>query len=123
MPRPTLLTTASLAFLLLAGCSGGDAAAPELPLSVSPGWSRKTLVRDGPDCWRAEYSSEGSAVVRVCRFQTEAGAFDAVQRTAAAAEAVKFQEGRDFVLVKWSGVSRAGITALVRAIQKALQPH
>lgn len=34
---------------------------------------------------------------------------------------VKFQEGSYLVLVQWNNVSKENLTALVRAIQKALQ--
>lgn len=48
------------------------------------------------------------------------GAFDAVQRVPAAAQEVKFEAGRYFVLVKWNNTSKADVTTLVRAIQKIL---
>ena len=51
-----------------------------------------------------------------------ANAFEAVQRARAEAQTVKFQEGPYLVLVKWNNVPKDSLTALVRAIQKALQP-
>ena len=39
----------------------------------------------------------------------------------AEAQTVKFQEDRYFILVKWNNVPRASLTALVRALEKALQ--
>jgi hypothetical protein len=77
---------------------------------------------DSPECWKGEYAGQGSAEVWVCGYKAQAGAFDAVQRARAEAQAVKFQEGSWLVLVKWNNVPKASLTALIRAIQKALQP-
>jgi hypothetical protein len=43
-----------------------------------------------------------------------------VQRARAEAQAVKFQQGPYLVLAKWNDVPKASLTALVRAIQKAV---
>jgi hypothetical protein len=45
---------------------------------------------------------------------------NAVQRARAEAQAVKFQQGPYLVLAKWNDVPKASLTALVRAIQKAV---
>jgi hypothetical protein len=101
-----------------------------LPQSVAPGWTLKAFERSAPPsglptrvtpvCWRADYASEGAAQVWVCGYVEGSSAFDAVQRARTEADTVKFQEGRYLTIVKWSGVSREDITALIRAVQKAL---
>ncbi len=74
-----------------------------------------------PACWKAEYASEqGSAQVWICGYKASTSAFDAVQRARAEAQTVKFQQGASLVLVKWNNVPKASLTALVRAIQKAV---
>jgi len=105
---------------------------PDLPVSVSPGWKLSSLDRspappgippDGsPDCWKADYEGQGSAQVWLCRYKAEAGALDAVQRARAEALTVRFQEGSYLVLVQWNNVPKASLTALVRTIQKVMQP-
>jgi len=96
---------------------------PDLPASVSPGWTLKSCepVPAKPDCWQANYASAGTAQVQICAYAVEGGAFDALQRTPTEADAVKFQEGKYLLIVKWNGVTRPDITALVRAIQKAMK--
>ena len=74
-----------------------------------------------PTCWKAAYAGSGSADVWVCWYRESANAFEAVQRVAAAAQTVKFQEGQYFVMVKWNGAQKTDLTALVRGIQKALK--
>ena len=121
-----------LASIVLAACASDHGARPDLPASISPGWKLSSLdrsaapsgiLRDGsPECWKADYSGEGSAQVWVCRYSAEASAFEAVQRARAEAQTVKFQEGRYFVLVQWNNVPKVSLTALVRTIQKTLQP-
>jgi hypothetical protein len=80
-------------------------------------------VRITPECWKAEYSSgsAGSAEAWICGYSRDGSSFDALQRTAAEANTVKFQEGRRLALVKWNGVSRDEITALVRALQRSIK--
>jgi hypothetical protein len=120
-------------------------------VSVSPGWNLRAFeASDAPadlprssarQCWKADYVraetpapgrpgqlttgqgavSQGTAEVRICGYAAEGGAFDAMQRARAEAQTVKFQEGKYFVIVKWNGVSREEITALVRSIQKKLK--
>jgi hypothetical protein len=118
--------------LLAAGCSTSGPGKPEIPASVSPGWKLASFDRagvpagipanDAPECWKGEYGGEGSAEVWVCGYKAKASAFDAVQRARAEAQTVKFQEGPWLVLVKWNNVPKTSLTALIRAIQKALQP-
>lgn len=60
--------------------------------------------------------------VWICRYRESGSAFDAVQRTVAQAQTVKFQEGQYFVLLRWNSTDKASLTALIRAIEKALQP-
>jgi len=119
------------AILLYSACGGGESpGAPDLPASVSPGWSRKSLAKsavpggvpDGgePQCWKAEYEGSGKAEVWACGYRASGSAFDAAQRARAEADTVKFQESNYLVIVKWSGGSRTDLTALVRSIQKNL---
>jgi hypothetical protein len=123
----------SAVFLTLFACgSVSGPSKPDLPTSVSPGWSRVSYdqaappagLPEGPtpECWRANYrGAEGTAEVSVCGFRAEGSAFNAMQRARAEANTVKFQEARYLAIVQWNGGSRADVTALVRAIQKALQ--
>lgn len=115
----------------LSGCAGNAARKPDLPQSVSPGWNLSSfdpaatpagVPADGPpQCWKAEYTGQGSAQVWTCWYK-DGLAFNAVQRTRAEAQAVKFQEGPYLVLVRWNNVPKANITALVRAVEKATAP-
>lgn len=121
-----------LASVLLTACGTGEPPVPELPQSVSPGWTRTSFRASAfpagipatgtAHCWHADYSGQGTAEVWVCWYKVSGSAFDALQRGRAEAQAVKFQEGNYLVLVKWNAVPKANLTALVRAIQKALQP-
>lgn len=108
--------------ILLCACASGPPSKPDIPDSVSPGWKLSSLTKSAgtPDCWKADYTGAGSAEVRICWYQAPGSAFDAVQRTSAEAQAVKFQKDHYFVLVKWNNVPKANLTALIRAIQKAL---
>jgi hypothetical protein len=77
-----------------------------------------------PQCWRADYAGDagkGAARVWICGYAQESSAFDAVQRARAEADTVKFQVDRYLAVVEWNGVSREEITALIRAVQKALK--
>jgi hypothetical protein len=103
---------------------------PDLPQSVFIARSgrlcrqglRLTAFRlmDHPPAGRAEYAGPGSAEVWICVYKASTSAFDAVQRARAEAQTVKFQQGANLVLVKWNTVPKASVTALVRAIQKAV---
>jgi hypothetical protein len=108
--------------MLLAACAAAPPRQPGIPDSVSPGWKLTSLTKSAgtPDCWNAEYSGPGNAEVKICWYQASGSAFDAVQRTSAEAQAVKFQKDHYFVLVKWNNVPKANLAALIRAIQKAL---
>ena len=117
--------------VFLAGCGAGDAPKPDLPASVSPGWSRGDLQLSAapaglpatatpPVCWKTDYKGEGEVLVWVCGYRASASAFDASQRMPSAAGEVQFQKGLYLVVVQWKNVSQAAITALVSAIQRAL---
>lgn len=117
--------------LALTGCGEtAPAGKPELPASVSPGWSQKSFAHTDPpagmpagqktDCWKADYSGPGNATIWTCGFAAESGAFDAAQRFPSGADRVKFQSGKYLVVTQWTGGSKAEITALVRAVQKSL---
>jgi hypothetical protein len=127
------------------GCSSGAARKPDLPASISPGWSLKqmdvstpparlpqsgTLSGTPPLCWKADYTSaadhggatvlSGNATVLICGYRVSASAFDAAQRMTPAPSEVRFQKGVYLVVVGWTDVSQAGITTLVSAIERAL---
>jgi hypothetical protein len=118
----------------LTGCGAEQNVKPDLPQSVSPGWKLASLdhspvppeipATGSPDCWKAVYKGDGNpestADMWVCHYTVEGGAFDAVQRTRAEAQSVKFQQGKYFVLVKWDATQKASLSALVRTIQKTL---
>lgn len=116
---------------LLVGCGESGPGEPKLPQSATPGWTRKSLAKTpvppgvesktAPECWKAEYTSKGSAEVIACGFAVESTAFEAMQKGKAEADTVKFQEGKYYVVVQWRGVSRDEITALVRAVQRDLK--
>jgi len=114
-----------------AACGTGDASKPDLPTSVSPGWSLKksdsspppaTLPKTGnaPQCWTADYAGEGSATVQICGYHSNESAFEALQHLPPAANQVQFQKGVYLVIVRWNNASQAGVTALVTAVQKTL---
>jgi hypothetical protein len=135
----SLLFATTLLAVFTVSCSSGAARKPDLPASVSPGWSLKQmdvstpparLPQSGtpPVCWKADYISvnndsaadKGSATVLVCGYRVSASAFDAAQRMTPAPNEVRFQKGVYFVVVAWNQVSQAGITTLVSAIERAL---
>ncbi len=74
----------------------------------------------GPTCWKAIYTGGGTAEVSICWYRVTGNAFEAMQRTRAEAQAVKFQQEHYFVLVKWNNAPKAELSALVRALEKAL---
>ena len=127
--RQTSLLSAAL---FVAACASAPPAKPDIPDSVSPGWKLTSLDKSPlpseipaggePVCWKADYAGPGSVAVRVCWYKATADAFEAMQRARAEAQAVKFQEEHYFILVKWNNAPRTSVTALVRAIEKALQP-
>lgn len=130
--QTSLLSGPLLLACLLEACSSGPPAKPGIPASISPGWKLSSLDKspppaevsaDGsPECWKANYAAEGTAEVSICWYKVRANAFESVQRVRAEAQTVKFQEGQYFILVKWNNVPKASLTALVRGIEKALQP-
>lgn len=76
-------------------------------------------------CWKADYAGQSapqtSAQVWVCRYATSDGAFNAMQRARTEAQMVRFQDRRYLVLVRWNDAPKASLTALVRAMQRAVQ--
>jgi hypothetical protein len=109
--------------MMLSACASGPPPKPDIPDSISPGWKLSSLKPSDSDpaCWTAEYAGTGSAEIRICWYKATASAFEEVQRTRAEAQTVKFQVEHYFVLVKWNNAPKADLTALIRAIQKALQ--
>ena len=113
--------------LLIAGCGSSLPPKPELPASVSPGWHLDSFASTpqpadlpgSPECWKGSYSGQGAAEVLICGYP-QGGAFDAAQRARSEGQAVKFDQGRYFVLIRWNNSPKAVITALVRSIQKSL---
>jgi hypothetical protein len=115
---------------VLAACGSQAPAKPDIPESVSPGWKLSSLAKSvrpaglapagSPQCWKAMYSGSGEVETWLCWYSVPGSAFEAVQRSRAEAQTVKFQEGPWFVLLKWNKASRADLTALTRALQKAL---
>jgi hypothetical protein len=117
---------------LLGGC-GQDSypPKPDLPTSVSPGWTLKNYegapppegLPDGalPLCWKGDYAGaqDGRAEVWACAYRN-AGAFNAMQRMRAGANVVKFQKGSYLIVVRWSGGSRTDLMALMRTLEKDL---
>ncbi len=83
---------------------------------------RRTFRRRTLQCWKADYAGPGFAEVWICWYKATGNAFEAMQRARAEAQAVKFQEEHYFILVRWNNVPKVSLTALVRAIEKALQP-
>jgi hypothetical protein len=132
--RQTSLLSAFLisGCLLIAACVSGPPPKPDIPESVSPGWKLSSLNKSAlpsgvppnaaAECWKADYAGPGSAETWICWYKARADAFDAAQRARAEAQTVKFQEGQYLVMVKWNNVPKASLAALVRAIQKTLQP-
>jgi hypothetical protein len=118
--------------VLFGACATGRPQKPDLPESISPGWRLASLhdsalpsgvpAAGTPQCWEADYAGPGSAEAWICWYKVSGNAFDAAQRARAEAQRVKFQEGQYLVLVKWNNVPKASLTALIRGIQKALQP-
>jgi hypothetical protein len=118
-------TSLLFAGLLLGSCATSPPKKPDLPDSISPGWKLSSISQSAegePACWKADYAGPGSAEVRICWYKAMGSAFDAVQRARAEAQTVKFQVEHYFVLVKWNNAPKPDLTALVRAIQKALAP-
>lgn len=127
-----LLASLCLASVLLASCGASAPGQPDLPASISPGWTRTQfehltappvqVAKDGnPDCWKATYSGPGVATAAVCAYKVETSAFEAVQRTRAEANTVRFQSGRQFILIQWTTATRDEIATLIRGVQKALK--
>ncbi len=118
--------------MLLAGC--GTAALPgkpDLPASVSPGWTIKSYessaapeglpaAGEQPVCWKALYkgAADGMAEVWVCGYRM--GAFEPMQRARPAANTVKFYKGSYLVEVRYSGGTKTDFLALMRALEKSL---
>ena len=127
-----LFVPLTIAACLFNGCGAGAPAKPVIPESVSPGWKLRSLnqsvlpaglaAEGSPSCWKAAYEGEGTVEMWICWYRVPANAFEAVQRARAEAQTVKFQEGSYFVLAKWNNTPKANLTALIRGVQKALQP-
>jgi hypothetical protein len=128
--KPILLFAAALC-VALAGCADVSAPPkPELPLSVSPGWTAKAFDSSAPPdglpegakpvCWKADYTGAGGATAAVWVCGYAHGAFEPMQRARAAANTLKFYKGRYLVIVRWNGGTRADLLALMRTLEGAL---
>ena len=117
---------------MLAACSGDSAPPkPDLPVSISPGWSSKGYESSAPPeglptgtqpvCWKADYSGAGGATATAWACGYAHGAFDAMQRASKPANTVKFYKGRYLVIVRWNGGTRTDVTALMRGLELALK--
>jgi hypothetical protein len=123
----SLLSAALMLAVVVNGCGSGLPPKPDLPASVSPGWklgafnpiAKPAELPDAPTCWQGKYSGQGTAEVLICGYKA-GGAFNAAQRARAEGQAVKFDQGPYFVLVRWNNAPKVAVTALVRAIQKSL---
>lgn len=113
----------------MAACGSGDAAKPDLPASVSPGWTLQKTETAAPPaglpqlgtppvCWKADYTGNGDATVTVCGYRVSA--FEAEQRMPSAPNEVKFHKGVYLAIVHWDNVSQTAITTLVGSIQRSL---
>lgn len=129
-----ILLFSAVSLIALSGCADASSPPkPDLPASVSPGWTLKSFddssAPDGlpegpkPTCWKANYTGANQATAEawVCGFTVTSGAFDAGQRTRAAANTVKFDKGRYLVVARWNNGSRTDVVALMRALQAALK--
>jgi hypothetical protein len=115
---------------VLIACAPGDAPKPDLPASVSPGWTLKKMESGSPErlpqtgpppvCWKADYAGDGNASVWVCGYRSSGTAFETAQHMPSAAQQVNFQKGLYLVIVHWNNVSQTAITTLIRAIQRSL---
>lgn len=114
----------------MAACGSQAPAKPDIPESIAPGWKLSSLEKStrpqgldatgSPTCWKAVYGGAGSAETWLCWYKVSGNAFEAVQKARTEAQTVKFQEGQYFVTLRWNNVTRADITALVRALQRSL---
>jgi hypothetical protein len=128
--KPILPLTGLLCLLAAACSTATPPPKPDLPLSISPGWSAKAYENspapeglpagEPPVCWKSEYSGTAGATAGVWVCGYAHGAFDALQRTRDAANRVKFYKGRYLVVVNWNGAARTDLTALVRKLESAL---
>jgi hypothetical protein len=87
-------------------------------MEVSPPPTGLPQLGTPPVCWKADYTGNGDATVRVCGYRVSA--FEAEQRMPSAPNEVKFHRGPYLVIVHWISASQAAITALTGAIQRAL---
>ena len=106
---------------------------PHLPQSVSPGWKLTSLTQSAPpasvpagdlkDCWEANYTGMGAALVWLCRYPDSSGALRAFQTAKTERQIMTLQEGRYLVVVEWVDDSIADLTALVSAVKENLNTH
>ena len=120
-------TSLLFAVFLLGACASGPPPKPDIPDSISPGWKLSSRsFRPAADPPAGRRSIPGPAPREIpdllVRTKQQQVRFGEVQRTPAEAQTVKFQVEHYFVLVKWNNAPKANLTALIRAIQKALQP-
>jgi hypothetical protein len=108
-------------------------AKPRLPDMVSPGWKLTSIAQSAPppsvpaagsqDCWEANYTGMGAALVWLCRYGDGTSALHALQSAKTQAQIVTFQEGEYLVVVEWTAESIADFTPLIDAVKENLNTH
>ena len=112
--------TLSVLSSVLGSCAQAGKA-PQLPLSVSPGWQLSAMRETSPHtAWQGDYSGPGRARVRVYSTLTPSDGMDRVQKWRRQANTVVFASDRYFAVVDWTGVDRVQAGSLVRAMEHAI---
>jgi len=116
-----------LAALALGGCAQPPPAPGILlPPTLAGVWQRKSLRSIPPPqsgvlrAFEAAYEGAGRLTVDLDETNALGTAFEMAQHRRAAANAVFFDKGRFFVVVKWEQADRQALKALVREMQNEL---
>ena len=115
--------------LLLAACAQ-KTQPPVFPPTVAGAWQCKGAqnypAASAPELirrvgtrgwWRATYQGPGSATVELYELTSDAGGLQMVQDWRPVADTVVWYTRRYFIVVKWSGADRNGVSAFVRALE------
>jgi hypothetical protein len=98
-----------------------------LPSRVGGVWQRKSIRAIAPPrpgivrAFEAAYEGAGQLTVELYETKVSGTAFEMTQHWRSSPDAVFFDKGRYFVLVKWERADRNALTAFVRALQKLLE--